>query len=67
MKQTGFNPTYDSPHEAFLASAMGNAGLPWPRKPLGGKPQMSKTGKSGRTGARTPGRLRPSMKFKKVY
>jgi hypothetical protein len=42
-------PTYDSPQEAFLASAMANSGVNWPRKNLSGKP---KTGKSrgGRKG-----------------
>jgi len=36
------NPTYAGPLEAMLATQ----GIPWPRKPLSGKPQLTK-GKGG--------------------
>lgn len=44
----GFNKlTYASPAQAFIGNMFEQQGVPWPRKPLGGKPQMTK-GKGGR-------------------
>ena len=51
--QPGFTtPTFANPSDAFLASVMANAGIPWPRKPLSGKPALSRSAKNPRT-ART--------------
>jgi len=48
--QQGFNKqTYASPAAAFIGNMFEQQGVPWPRKPLSGKPQMTK-GRSGRGG-----------------
>jgi len=50
------------PQEAFLASTMANAGVPWPRKPLSGKPQLTK-GKGGKS----RGGKSHSVRLRKTY
>lgn len=65
-RDQGFaNPTYNGPADAFLASAMANQGLPWPRKPLSGKPAMTK-GHGGPRGGKS-GRGGRSVRLRRAY
>jgi len=61
-KQGFGQPTFMGPQEAFLASTMANAGVPWPRKPLSGKPQLTK-GKGGKS----RGGKSHSVRLRKTY
>ena len=58
-------PTYGGPHEAFLQAQLSERGLPWPRKPLSGKPQLTK-GKGGGGGGRSS-KGGKSVKLRRSY